>query len=268
MLPTIFSIGSIPIASYGLCLALGFIGATFIIWKYCRDAGITEEYIFDNVLVVTIMAFIGARLFFMLTHWPLFTSNLLRGLVLWRFPGFSFWGGLLFGLSSLYFYTRYQKLSLPILADSYGKSYPVALFFGSLAVFLDGTVSGKPTNWFIGMQTIGSVAKVHPVGLYGVALAVAGAVCIIIVVRKFSRGDIPKGVFAWGMLSFIGLTQLLLAFARRDLLYWQGFCLDYIIATILFIMPLVPLFRLLNGREWLTSTQTKVVNLLSKKNHA
>lgn len=249
MYPTLISVGPLSLASYGFMIALGFVFFAFSVWKYLRDKGIEDERIFDNLIVTSVFALIGGRILFVLTHWELFQKNILGIFLLWLYPGLMFWGGLLFALIALYFYAKKQKLPLGLVGDSYAKAFPLLMLFGSFAIFLDGTILGKETTSFMGMPAVGQVGSYHPVGLYSAVLATLGLLGFAIIDWKIPKKKIVDGIFGWITISFIGLSQLVLAFFRADLLYFNGFSIDYMIATIVWIMPLVPLFKLLHGDE-------------------
>ena len=258
MFPTLATIGKLNISSYGVCMLLAFISLAFIIWRRLRNKGIADELIFDNVIVIVIIGFIGARVQFVVTHWSLFSKSFLWIPMIWRYPGFSFWGGFISALISLYVYTKMQKLSLSLVADSYAKAFPLALFFAALGVFLDGTIVGKPTALPWGLPVAAEVEKRHPVGLYAMVISIVVMIITQVLLRKVAKKEPPATVLFWVTISVVGFLFLLLAFVRVDILYLDGFSVDHIIATILLVMPWVPLYGLLNGRAFLGKLLHKV----------
>ena len=248
MLPTLLQIGPISISSYGTCLAIGLLFFAFLVWYSARDRGVEDEKILDNVIVVVTLAAIGARIFFVLTHWSIFSPNLLRIFLAWKFPGLSFWGALLTALAGFYFFSRKQKLDRGLLFDCYGTAIPVAVIFTSLAAFLDGTIIGKVTTslpW--GMPSVGEAGLRHPVALYALVLGLVFAVSIIFLRRTQKRKSIARSFVGWVSLLELGLTQFVLALVREDLLYLGPVAVQYALSMILIIWPLGPLFILLNG---------------------
>jgi phosphatidylglycerol:prolipoprotein diacylglycerol transferase len=247
MFPTILSIGPLTISSFGVFMALAFVVMIYLVWRHLREFSLSDGQIFDHVLLVVATALAGARLWFVLTHHDIFGKNILFPFMIWKFPGFSFWGGFLIGVPALYVFGKLLKLPIITLLDSYAASFPFAMLLGSVAVFLDGTVVGKETTGAIGMTIAGQVGKHHPVGLYSTLLAAIACVVVVVVLKKISLKRLPPSSLWWGMLSFIGFSQLLLAFVSRDLLYFKTVPVEYVLGTILGVSPLVPLFQLAEG---------------------
>lgn len=238
MYPTLLSLGSVSLSSYGVCFFLAFIFFAFSIWKHLRDAGVSDEKIFDNIIVVSTSALIGARIFFVLTHFATFSKNILSVFLLWSYPGLSFWGALVLGLIIFVFYAQKQKLPVGLLADGYARAFPLGMIFVSLGVLLDGSTVGRLTTWFTALPDVGEVGVRHPIGLYGAILATLCLLFMSIIDWQIPKKTIPKGYVALVILSFIGFSQIILAFFRDDLLYWQSLPVEYLFSGIVFIIPL------------------------------
>lgn len=264
MLPQLTTIGPVSISTFGTALLAAFVVGAFLVWRSLRDRGVTDEKIFDHLLLTTGVALIGARLFFVATHFQIFSENLLRIFLLWRFPGISFWGALLFGLTIGVLFAHKQKLSLPLVFDSYAKAVPFVVILIGIGVFLDGSVTGAPTTWPIGVETGLTAGRRHPVGAYA---AVGGMIMLtgsLLLNKLAAIHKLPKSVVGWATLSVLGILQLVLAFARADLLYFEGISLELLFATVLTVGPLGPLFVLLNGPELLVRVVKKLAQLRKK----
>ncbi|KKS85332.1 MAG: Prolipoprotein diacylglyceryl transferase [Candidatus Gottesmanbacteria bacterium GW2011_GWA1_43_11] len=263
-MPTLISIGSFSISSFGFFCAVTYLIGAFLIWRVFRDKGIEDEKFFDNFLVVSIISFLGARLFFVLTHWSIFSGFPLGALFIGKNPGFSLWGLLATAALTLIWYCRKQRLETGVIADAYAQALPVMMIFWSLALFLDGTIIGKETSWPTGIIQTGLAGLRHPVGMYALILSLVMSLSLFFVLRFFGRRNLPCGTITLTILSFLGVSQLLLAFFRDDLLYWQGFPVDLMIATVVWISPLPPLYLLLNGGKLVTQVKQKVTALVSR----
>lgn len=265
MLPTLISIGSFEFSSFGVVLALGFIVFAFVIWREARDKGLAEVQIFDHMLATTMLSFAGARVIYIATHWSLFSPQLLRTLVIWRFPGLSYIGAFLIGLMCFYIFAKSSKLPIAPLFDIYGKALPVVIFFISLAVFLDGTVTGRETSAFWGLPAVGVPGRRHPVGLYGMLLATLMGVVLTLTSRYMNIKKIHKlGFIGWLSLSLFGFLQLLLANTRTDLLYWVGVSVENLVAVLTISIPLGPLYVLVQGGKYMIALKNKLLNFVRK----
>jgi prolipoprotein diacylglyceryltransferase len=257
--------GGMSVSSLGIFLAAGFIAGSFLVWRYLRDSGTQDEKIFDNIIVVAIVTLLGARAGFVLLHWSIFAPHPLFMFLLWSYPGLSFWGALVSALLVIFLYSKKQKLPFSLIADSYGRALPTFMFFLSLALFLDGTVTGKETTWITALPAVGVLGKRHPVALYGVILAFIAQIAVIFLDRELPRRQVPRGFYSLIMLSYTGFVLLILAFTRADLLYLRGISLDHVFATIVWIVPFIPIFLLLNGPARLEKLVIKIKN--SRKNN-
>src|SRR3989344_1386480 len=264
MMPTLISLGSISVSSFGFFSAVSYLIGAFLIWRVFRDKGIEDENFFDNFLVVSIISLIGARLFFVLTHWSLFAEYPLGVLFIWQNPGFSLWGLLATASLLLIWYCRKQRLEIGVIADAYAQAVPVMMIFWSLAFFLDGSIIGKGTSWPIGIIQTGLAGLRHPVGLYALTLSLVMSLGLFFALRFFGQRKLPRGVITLTVLSFLGFLQLLLAFFRDDLLYWQGFPVELMIATVVWIAPLPPLYLLINGQKLVIQLKQKLVAMVSR----
>ncbi len=265
MLPNLISFGPFSISSYGIMLVLAFLFGTFIIWRFSRDAGIDEIKIFDNIIIVGVSVISGARLAFALFHPQIYYINFLRLFLIWKYPGFSFWGAVITGFIILIFISKKQRLIWEIVFDAYGKAIPVAAFFISLGLFLDGSIIGNTTTWFTGLPVAGVSGKRHPVALYATFLIILLWFLSIIVQRKIYDKEKTCGLLGWISLSGLGLIQLILAFFRTDLLYLNGISIDRIFATVLFITPLSPIFVLTESKKMLLFFKETIMLKLVRK---
>lgn len=265
MLPVLIKFGPVSIPSFGLCLALAFIVSIFIIWRSIKDHGVDESQMFDQAIVISILALFGARFLFVVTHWQLFAPQVLRILVIWRIPGLSYIGAIIFAIVVFILYSFRQKLILLILFDAYAKALPAIIFFVSLGTWLDGSVVGKTTTWVTGMPGVGVAGLRHPIGLYGMVLAIVMELILFLIIQwKKKHGVLLEGVLGWIAVSLFGLIQLLLAFFRDDLLYFESVSIEEALAVVLLITPWLPLFVLLDGKTKLVKTQEYLLAVSQK----
>ena len=64
MFPTLLTIGSFSLSSFGVFLALAFLFGVFLIWRLSRAWDLDEEKILDLMLLTFLGGLVGARLFF------------------------------------------------------------------------------------------------------------------------------------------------------------------------------------------------------------
>ena len=251
MLPYLINFDWIKISAFGTFFALAFMVGLFISWREARDKGLADDRFFDASLVTVILSLAGARIFYILSHWPDFANNLLKTFVIWRYPGLSFWGALVTGLTTGFILAKKHRLSLLKFADSLAVGGLYAYFILYIGMFLDGSITGRETNLSVGWYNVGVEGKRHLVALYGAILALIIILGQVFVKRRKVK---PKpGIVFWVTLSAIGFAEFLLAFLRENLLYWGGLSIQLVLATVLLIVPWGPLFVMWDGKNALIS---------------
>lgn len=164
MLPVLFSLGPLSISSFGFFLSLSFISAAFVCWRLAKVYDVNEEKIIDLVILTFFGGLIGARIQYVLLNLSSF-SEFEKIFLVNRFPGLSFWGGLIGGALALIFFARRLKLNFWQIADFAGVAIILALAFGDLGCFFGGCSYGVVSNSPIAVKVVGLVGKRFPVSL-------------------------------------------------------------------------------------------------------
>lgn len=228
MLPVLFSIGNIPISSFGLLLGIGFIYSTFLVWRQARAWELNEEKILDLTLLTFFGGLIGSRLYFIVEHLDFFDS-LSKMVLITKYPGYSFWGAFLGGWLALYLFVRRFKMDFWIVADIAAIGFLGGLIWGNFGCFLGGCGAGVPSQ-LLGVNMAGLVGKRFPIQ------AVEGLIFIYLMYKiwplaiKFhSAGKVASTV-----LVYIGATKFITEFFRVSsnvffplILILLGFSLSY-----------------------------------------
>lgn len=170
MLPVLFSIGPIPISSFGFFLSLGFIYGSFLVWRLSRAWELNEEKILDLIILTFFGGLLGSRLFFVSLNFDFFKEDLFKILLITKYPGINFWGGLLGGWLTLYFFSRRLKFSFLQVADLAAVGLLGGLILGDIGCFLGGCIIGRPSNLFFAIPMVGIVGKRFPVQVLEIIL--------------------------------------------------------------------------------------------------
>lgn len=165
MLPTLFTIAKIPISSFGFFLSLGILFALHLIWRLARAWDLPEEKILDLFFLTIFVGFIGARIFFIILNFEIFDS-LSKMILITRYPGLSFWGGLFGGWLTLYFLTKRTKLSFWQIADIAAVGVIGGIILGDIGCFLGGCGYGNASNFFMAVPVVGLIGKRLPIQIF------------------------------------------------------------------------------------------------------
>lgn len=227
MLPVQFGFGPIIFSTFGFFVVFSFVVASFLLWRTLRE-DYPEEEIITLVILATLFALIGARIFYLLDHFTDFGFNIFKWLFFTRFPGFSLVGGGLVMTLFLYYYTAKKKWDFWLMADQ--------IIWAALSAFLLGSIGSlltrQPSFWvldkenlFLGGQTLLSLV------FLGVTFFLARNYRKII---WYQSGK--PGFVACTTTALFFLIYLTLDFFVGDGLYWEvGGALTLVSLAIIFL---------------------------------
>jgi phosphatidylglycerol:prolipoprotein diacylglycerol transferase len=175
MYPVLFRIGSFPINTYGVFLALAFLCAILITVQLAARDGLPREKIYDLCLWMLLSSLIGSKILMFFTEpeyrdhpWQLLSLDFLRS-------GGVFYGGLIGAVLAGYFLMRRYKLPWWKTADACAPGIAIGNFFGRQGCFAAGCCWGKPTSlpWGVRFTELGheitgvpTDVPLHPTQLY------------------------------------------------------------------------------------------------------
>lgn len=175
MYPELFRIGSFPLNTYGVFLALAFLCAILITVKLAARDGLPREKIYDLCLWMLLASLIGSKVLMLFTE-PEYRDHPLQLLSLdFLRSGGVFYGGLIGAILMGYFLMRRYKLPWWKTADACAPGIAVGNFFGRQGCFAAGCCWGKPTNlpWGVKFTELGheitgvpTDTYLHPTQLY------------------------------------------------------------------------------------------------------
>lgn len=225
MLPVLFSIGPISISSFGFFLALGFLYGALLVWRLARAWDLEEEEILDLVLLVFFGGLIGARVYFVLLH-PSFFDDLFKAFLITKYPGFSFWGALLGGWLSLFYFTRRFKLNFWQIADIAVVGFLGGLILGDIGCLLGSCSVGVRSESFLAVNMVGVIGKRFPT-------PALEALLLIMILRslwpKATHFHIAGQILSWGLI-YLGLVKFILEFFRQE--QGAGYIFSLVLSTL------------------------------------
>lgn len=245
MYPVLFQIGHVSISTYGVVVALAFLGAGWVFARRFREQGLDGDAAWSLLTYALIGGFVGAKLYYVLLHGE-HASFLSRG-------GFVWYGGLIGGAITVLYAIQRRKLPLGATADALAPSLALGHGIGHIGCFFSGDSYGIPSNlpWAVafprGMPAStahalrhqfgvavpddipgNAVLSVHPTMLYS-----AFALFIVFAVLWALRNrNVPPGRLFGLYLVLTGIERFLVEFlrAKDDRLLW-GFTTAQAIAA-------------------------------------
>lgn len=252
MYPILFSIGPIAVYAFSLFLVLAWLVFSFFFWRSLRRFGIPEDRIFDLTFYASLVAFVAARVGFVVTSWEVFSGQTpLLIAALWVAPGLSWSAALLGGMATLVFLSRRYRVRLGLVLDALAVSLPVSLIVGKLGSLLDGSEVGLPANFPWVISYVGHPGRRHPVQLYEI---VALALVVGLFVWLMKRAEVHKWPYGalgvWFFLTY-SVVSFALEFLKDTRVYWGVLTANQWILIGIFAESIGALYVRGGGKEFL-----------------
>lgn len=150
MYPILFHVPyfGFPIYSYGLMLAIGFLGAIYLARFLARRAGLDPDVFVNAGMLAMISGVVGARVSHIIENWASFTrSDFSWSVNLWhmvniRAGGLTYYGGFLLAVPCLLFYLHRKRVPLRLASDIIAPCIMIGLGVGRVGCFLNGCCFG------------------------------------------------------------------------------------------------------------------------------
>jgi len=256
--PTLLKLGSFQIHSYGLLLAIAFLVAIQIFVVRGKRRGISEDALHTVSLVLLILAIVGGRGLFVLTHWSEYAADPLGILRLWE-GGLMLYGGYVLAIVGGVIYVRRAKLPLWKVADAAAPAMALGIGIGRIGCFLNGCCFGVPTHAPWGVQfPPGSYSSfvfpgshIHPSQVY----MVLSGVLLFVVLIRLDRKPRFDGYLFWMGVALDSVLRFGIDFTRYyDSTSFLGkigglsFNINQILSGVLFLTSMVML-KILSRRR-------------------
>jgi phosphatidylglycerol:prolipoprotein diacylglycerol transferase len=175
MYPELIRIGSLPIHTYGVFLAISFLAAILISVRLAERDGLPRQKIYDLSLWLLLAGLIGSKILMLFVE-PEYRENPLNLISLdFLRSGGVWYGGLLGAVGAGYLLMNRYHLPWWKTADAFAPGLAIGNFFGRQGCFAAGCCWGEPTSlpWGVRFTELGhqitgvpTDAHLHPTQLY------------------------------------------------------------------------------------------------------
>lgn len=221
MFPELFRIGSFPVHTYGVLLALAFMAALFVAARLAGRDGLPRQRVFDLVLWILLGGLVGSKLLLMVAE-PEHGASL-RALLSLDFlrSGGVWYGGFLGGLAAGLFLIRRYRLPFWRTTDAFAPGVAVGQAIGRLGCFAAGCCWGEECHlpWAVAFpeeahRVTGVPAGIglHPTQLY----ESAAALLIFLFLLWLHRRKRFAGQVITAYAALYGATRFTVEFFRDD----------------------------------------------------
>ena len=143
--------GSFPIAIYGFMLSLGMLFGFWYAAHISKERGLGSDIIWDFAAPAIIFSICGARAYYVITSWDKYKDDLLSIFNL-RQGGIAVYGSIIGAFATMYFYTRYKKISFVLFSDTMIMGLPVGQVIGRWGNFFNREAFGGYTDGLLAMR--------------------------------------------------------------------------------------------------------------------
>jgi phosphatidylglycerol---prolipoprotein diacylglyceryl transferase len=237
MRPTLFSLGSFEVASYGFFVFLSFVVVYLVRKKeqarlnYSKDP--RQRYVGLGALLGAI---IGSKLGMLLFEPPEAFAQTLSKIFSLDFDGKTVVGGIAGGYLGVELAKRLVGITTST-GDAFAVALPLSQGIGRIGCFFHGCCYGTETHSWLGVTMLGAAR--HPVQLYEAALDL-GLAAALFLTRELPR---PAGHLFRRYLVGYALIRVFCEFFRGDpAVYWgpfklvQLFCLFFGVVFLVLIV--------------------------------
>ncbi len=222
MHPILFEIGSWPVYSYGVLLALAYLAGLQLAVVRARHAGLDSAKVMDFGIYLIIAALVGAKLMLIVVDFRHFRAQPGELLSLVRAGGV-FYGGLIAAFVTGLWLVRRYRLPIWKTADLIAPGIALGHIVGRFGCLMAGCCFGRPTDvpWAITFTDPVAYANagtllgtpLHPTQLYD-----AGAELVILIVLLVTerRGRPFAGRTFWLYMLLYGISRYIIEFYRGD----------------------------------------------------
>ncbi|HYE22603.1 MAG TPA: prolipoprotein diacylglyceryl transferase [Verrucomicrobiae bacterium] len=238
-------VGDITFRFYGLIMAASVLLGYLIARNYSPRFGILKQEIDNFGFWLIIVAFLGARLYFVLFAWEYFKENPIEVVTVWH-GGLSIYGAILSGLLFSFLWARKKAYGFRMLLDNLALGLPLAQALGRWGNFVNSEAFGLPTNLPWKMYVVPErrppafleMEYFHPAFLYESLAMIA-----VFFILKAILGKVKPGVLAFSYLGLYSLVRFFVEQLRLDSVWIGEIRSDQLIAMIIVLISGIIILR-------------------------
>jgi phosphatidylglycerol---prolipoprotein diacylglyceryl transferase len=217
--PILFHLGSLPVHSYGVMIALAFLSGLWTATLRARREKISGEIIADVTLWIMVGAILGARAVYVATYWKdEFAGQPLSEIFAIWHGGLVYYGGLIGAIIAGAIYLHWKKMPLWKIADVMAPSIALGSVFGRIGCLLNGCCYGRACDlpWAISFPADNPLhpptTPVHPTEIYD---ALLNLVLYFFLAWLFRRKKFDGQIFATYLICY-AVTRSFVEYFRGD----------------------------------------------------
>lgn len=232
MNPILFQIGPFAIRWYGVMMATMVLTGAAMAYRFGPRFGIPQEFLERITVPFVIVAFIGARIGYVLSHLAEFGQPL--EILRIDHGGLSSHGAIIAGLLALWVVSRPSGISLWNLTDAIAWTIPLGNIFVRFGNFMNGELYGDLTTVPWAVRFSGIPGHRHPLQLYEMLWA---GIILLVAIRLAYRRAFAGQIF-WTVVVLSSLGRIFFDLFRSGDRIWGVLTLGHIPAILFTLIGL------------------------------
>jgi len=227
-----FTIFGMKIHWYAIIIVASIILALFLCKKQDGKHGIKYEDILDLSIILLPIAFISARIYYVIFNLNSYTT--LQQIINIKDGGLAIYGGIIGGAITAYIFCKKRNIKILDLLDYIVPYLALAQSIGRWGNFINVEAYGVETNlpWKMGIQTTNGIQYVHPTFLYE-------SICtliIFIILTKMSKNRKYSGQVTYYYILMYSFIRAIIENVRIDSLMFYNFKISQVLSICLFVI--------------------------------
>lgn len=245
--PIAFSLGPLEVHWYGVIIAAAIFTAISLSMREAKKRGIDGDHIVDMALWALPIAFIGARLYYVVFELEYYLQNPGEIIAIWN-GGIAIYGGLIAGGLTVYWYTKKHRIPIWLMLDILTPNVLLAQAIGRWGNFINQEAHGgevtrnflenlRLPEFIIEQMNINGVYY-QPTFLYESLWSLAGF--ILIVALRNRKSLLQRGEVALTYVLWYSLGRFFIEGLRTDSLWLVDWLrVSQALSLILFVGALI-----------------------------
>ena len=239
--PVLLNLGPVSIYWYGLLIATGIMLGARVAAFLAEDAGENPETVWDMLMIVVLIALVGARLYHVFSSpqggmlgWDYYKKYPLQAFAIWH-GGLGIYGALAGGALGVFLFCHFRKLNVLRWLGFAAPGAAIGQSIGRWGNYMNRELYGPPTTlpWgldippqyrippFTDLAQYPATTRFHPVFLYESLATFALCVLLILVATRFRdrvrNGDgLRNGDLLFGYLAGYAVIRFFIEYLRPD----------------------------------------------------
>lgn len=212
--PASVDLGFFEIRLYAVLIMVGILTASYLFDRYKDRYKDLRKIQIDDALIYTLIpAILGARIWYVLTQWNYYSSNLLEIFQIWK-GGLVIFGGFIGGVLGIYLYNKKVKFNFVKAIELLAIFIPLAHVIGRFGNFVNQELYGPMTDLPWGQYIQSTDSFHHPAFLYE---QIGNYLLFLILYWLYKKRDIDgSGLFIVIYLMGYATVRFFVDFVRPE----------------------------------------------------